>query len=495
MHLLSQPSWFRRGRVKIVAAATALSLLAAAFAMSQAPVHAALQPSARPAKPSATHKVTLVTGDVVTVRTLADGRQIADVDRPDDAVGGVRMQEIQGDLYVVPDEAVALFGVGKLDRRLFNVTDLIEMGYDDAKTGGVPLIATYTQPTTLAAAEPAAPRGSKKVRGLAAIHGAALNADKSQVRTFWTAVAPSSSAQGSSPTLGAGLAKLWLDGRVKVNLKESVPLVGAPEAWAAGYDGHGVKVAVLDTGIDVNHPDLQGQIDGTASFVPAEAITDVNGHGTHVASTIVGTGAASEGDFKGVAPGADLIVGKVLGGVEGYGQDSWVMAGMQWAAESGADVVNMSLGDTVPSDGSDPMSQTVDALSAQYGTLFVIAAGNNGPETISTPGAAASALTVAATDKQDNLAWFSSTGPLAYLGRHEAGHLGAGCGDHRRPLAGDDRRRGGYVPHYRWNLHGHPTRGRGCGDPRAATPWLDRRAAQGAPDEQREGSGRVVLAL
>ena len=100
-------------------------------------------------------------------------------------------------------------------------------------------------------------------------------------------------------------------------------------------------------------------------------ITDVNGHGTHVACTIVGTGAASGGDHKGVAPGADLIVGKVLGGVEGYGQDSWVIAGMQWAAESGADVVNMSLGDTFPTDGTDPMSQAVDALSAQYGTLFV----------------------------------------------------------------------------------------------------------------------------
>ena len=104
----------------------------------------------------------------------------------------------------------------------------------------------------------------------------------------------------------------------------------------AGYDGKGVTVAVLDTGIDANHPDLAGQIDGTASFVPGEdALTDVNGHGTHVASTIVGTGAASDGDNKGVAPGADLIVGKVLGGPEGYGQDSWVLAGMEWAAESG----------------------------------------------------------------------------------------------------------------------------------------------------------------
>ena len=93
-------------------------------------------------------------------------------------------------------------------------------------------------------------------------------------------------------------------------------------------------------------------------------MADVNGHGTHVASTIVGTGAASDGDYRGVAPGADLIVGKVLGGPEGSGQDSWVLAGMEWAAESGAQVVSMSLGDVAPSDGSDPMSQAVDTLSA-----------------------------------------------------------------------------------------------------------------------------------
>ncbi len=401
-------------------------LLAASIAVVQAPAHAVASSPAVPAKATATHKVTLVTGDVVTVTTMADGKQTADVDRPDDAVGGVRLQQIKGDVYVIPDEAAGLLAADRLDRELFNVTDLIEMGYDDAKSGGVPLIATYTPAKSRAAVEPKAPRGSRLVRRLAGIGGAALSAEKKQARTFWSTIAPPSAASSSaapgsvavqgSATLGGGVAKLWLDGRVKVNLKESVPLVGAPEAWAAGFTGRGVKVAVLDTGVDVNHPDLKDQIDGTASFVPGEAVTDVNGHGTHVAGTIVGTGSASGGELKGVAPDADLIVGKVLGGPEGYGQDSWIIAGMQWAAESGADIVNMSLGDSVPSDGSDPMSQTVDTLSAQYGTLFVIAAGNGGPETISTPGAAASALTVAATDKQDNLAYFSSTGPLAYSG-------------------------------------------------------------------------------
>ena len=415
----SSSSPFRRRRWRLISATAVLPLLAAGSAVLQAPAQAAApQPPAVQPKPTATHQVTLVTGDVVTVTTLADGKQLADVDRPDGALGGVRMQQVKGDLYVIPDEAVGLLAADKLDRRLFNVTDLIEMGYDDAKSGGLPLIATYAPSKARTATQPAAPKGSKLVRRLAGIRGSALKADKKQARTFWTTVAPQGSVTVGEPkaALGAGVAKLWLDGRVEVNLKESVPLIGAPEAWAAGYTGEGVKVAVLDTGIDVNHPDLKDQIDATASFVPGEAITDVNGHGTHVAGTIVGTGGASGGDYKGVAPDADLIVGKVLGGEEGYGLDSWIIAGMEWAAQQGADVVNMSLGDSYPTDGSDPMSQTVDALSAQYGTLFVIAAGNAGPETISTPGAAASALTVAATDKQDNLAYFSSTGPLAFSG-------------------------------------------------------------------------------
>lgn len=411
MYSPSHASAFRRGRRRFVSAATALPLLASALAVLQAPAQAAPVKPSVPAKSSATHKVTLVTGDVVTVTTTADGKQIADVDRPDDAVGGVKLQEVGGDLLVIPDEAAALLGTDRLDRRLFNVTDLIEMGYDDAKSAAVPLIATYGGAKSRTSAEPQAPSGSRLTGRLKGIRGAVLSTDKRQARAFWTSLAPK-----GGTALGADVEKLWLDGRVKAELKESVPLVGAPDAWAAGYTGKGVKVAVLDTGIDVNHPDFGGLIDGAASFVPGEAVTDVNGHGTHVAGTIVGSGAASGGANKGVAPGADLYVGKVLGGAEGSGQDSWVMAGMQWAAESGADVVNMSLGNSYPTDGSDPMSRLVDALSAQYGTLFVIAAGNAGPESISAPGAAASALTVAATDKQDRLAPFSSTGPLAGSG-------------------------------------------------------------------------------
>lgn len=113
---------------------------------------------------------------------------------------------------------------------------------------------------------------------------------------------------------------------MKVSLKDSVPQIGAPTAWAAGYDGKGVEVAELDTGVDATHPDLVGQIDQTVSFVPGEDTSDLVGHGTHVASTTVGTGAASGGVYKGVAPGAHLIVGKVLGN-DGFGDESWECSG------------------------------------------------------------------------------------------------------------------------------------------------------------------------
>ncbi len=320
----------RRRRLPAVAAAALAPLVAAGLVIVQAPVEAAPERPTIPEDPSSKHKVTLVTGDVVTVTTLADGQQVADVDRPDDAVGGVRMQEAGGDLYVVPDEAFALVSADRLDPRLFNVTDLIEMGYDDASVGMVPTIIEYAGKPR--AAVPGAPEGSTVLRKLPSIRGAALTTRKPEARTFWTSVAPDADPTAPTPTLAAGIQKLWLDGRVEAALKESVPQIGAPEAWAAGFDGDGVTVAVLDTGIDVNHPDLASQIDASHSFVPGEAVTDVNGHGTHVASTIVGTGAASGGDYTGVAPGADLIVGKVLGGADGQGQDSWVLAGMEWAA-------------------------------------------------------------------------------------------------------------------------------------------------------------------
>ncbi|MFJ6949482.1 S8 family serine peptidase [Streptomyces wuyuanensis] len=195
-------------------------------------------------------------------------------------------------------------------------------------------------------------------------------------------------------------------------LDRSTAQINAPSAWKSGYQGQGVKVAVLDTGVDAAHPDLQGRIEKAKDFSGSSSTDDRFGHGTHVASIVGGTGAASSGTRRGVAPKAGLLIGKVLGD-DGYGSESAVIDGMEWAAGEKAEVVNMSLGADIRTDGTDVMSQAVDSLTATTGTLFVVAAGNSGPDPsgIGSPGAADAALTVAAVERDDSLAGFSSRGP------------------------------------------------------------------------------------
>ncbi|MBP5910836.1 S8 family serine peptidase, partial [Streptomyces sp. LBUM 1478] len=176
-----------------------------------------------------------------------------------------------------------------------------------------------------------------------------------------------------------------------------------------------VLIADLDTGIDANHPDFKGRIAESKVFA-GTSLKDGYGHGTHTASTIAGTGAASNGKYAGVAPGARLLVGKVCDD-DGACPDSAIIAGMEWAAARHAVAVNMSLGDTV-TDGTDPVSTALNRITAQTGTLFVVAAGNEaGPKsngvdgTVGSPGSADAALTVGSTTKRDTLSYFSSQGP------------------------------------------------------------------------------------
>ncbi|MGW3447858.1 S8 family serine peptidase [Streptomyces sp. NPDC001076] len=392
------------------AVAGAAGLLAGAVMPATAapgsPVTTPVTPLTGPSTIAPPQTVTLITGDTVTLTVGPDGKKAVDVRRGKGREAATFLSsEKDGEISVLPADAIPLIKAGRLDPALFNVSQLIEQGYTDAKTGSTPVIATYGTGAET-------PEGTRRTLALPGIDGAALSAKKSTA--FWSDIAP---PLGTEPTakaakqLGDGIDKIWLDARVKASLDVSVPQIGAPEVWKAGYDGTGVKVAVLDTGVDLGHPDLAGKIAGSESFVPDETVQDGFGHGTHVASTIVGSGAASGGRYKGVAPGAQLLVGKVLDNT-GSGQSSWIIAGMEWAAHSGAKIVSMSLGGTAYGP-SDVLSQTVDDLSASTGTLFVIAAGNAGPseQTVGTPGIADSALTVGAVDKSDQLASFSSRGP------------------------------------------------------------------------------------
>ncbi|MEV3859098.1 S8 family serine peptidase [Streptomyces sp. NPDC050095] len=383
------------------------ALLSAGIAFALLPgghAQAAPTPAAAPKATkavSAAHTVTLVTGDKVTVTDLGGGKKTVTVDRAKGATGAVRTQVAHGDVTVVPDEARPYLAAGTLDARLFNVSELIRQGLADTRADATPLIVTYTGRAARSAR--AVPKGAERTRALGSIGGAALDADKG--RTFWDAAT-------TDGHFADGIGKVWLDGQVKADMAESNAQIGTPKAWEAGLTGKGVKVAVLDTGYDATHPDLASRVTESKSFIEGEEVADRNGHGTHTLSTVGGSGAASDGQEKGVAPDSTLAVGKVLSDA-GSGTESQIIAGMEWAAKDvKAKVISMSLGSQEASDGTDPMAAAVNSLSQETGALFVIAAGNVGaPTSIGSPGAADAALTIGAVDASDQAAYFTSQGP------------------------------------------------------------------------------------
>jgi hypothetical protein len=343
--------------------------------------------------------VTLVTGDHVRLLNRAGGEPLFGVEPAPgrENVGFVRESRGDGDVTVIPADAVALVEQGRLDPRLFDVSELVRQGYTDARST-LPLIVSYRQ-SAAPAVEVAA-----TVRRLPSINGAAVVRDRARAGEFWRWLTGSSE-----------VAKVWLDGVAKPRLDVSVPQIGAPVAWGMGLTGAGVTVGVLDTGIKADHPDLAGKVVEARDFTGTrpDASDDI-GHGTHVAGIIAGTGAASGGRYRGVAPDAKLVSGKVC--VNFGCPESDVIAGMEWIAPK-VHVVNMSLGGE-STDGTDPMSQALNNLTARYGTLFVVAGSNDrsidAPDptnSVSAPAVADAALAVGSVSAQDTTSPFSGPGP------------------------------------------------------------------------------------
>ncbi|MER6435861.1 S8 family peptidase [Streptomyces sp. NPDC001185] len=353
--------------------------------------------------------IPLITGDRIAI----DGRGAFLSARP--AKGRedipILVRTLGGHTYAVPDDARALIESGRLDRRLFDITTLSAPAYE--RDPGPRLIVMYSGARPAARTALRTTAGADIHRTLPSINADAITTTANGTATLWSAITQESAHAGNR-AVAPGIASVWLDAVVHATLDKSVPQIGGPEAWAAGFDGTGSRIAVLDSGIDTTHPDLAQQVVAEHNFSDSPTVGDLFGHGTHVASIAAGTGAKSGGKYKGVAPGARILNDKVLND-SGSGSMSQIIAGMEWAVSEKADVANLSLG-AYDSEGTDPMEEAVDTLSAESGTLFVVAAGNSGEQgsgTINTPGSADAALTVGAVDKQDALASFSSTGPRA----------------------------------------------------------------------------------
>lgn len=224
-----------------------------------------------------------------------------------------------------------------------------------------------------------------------------------------------------------GVRAVYPDYQVQALLTNSVPLIGAPVVWtmtdgsSLPVTGSGMRVAVIDSGIDYNHADLGGP-----GFPNARVITGYNfiadtsdpwddlGHGTHMAGTV-----GANGGKKGVAPGASLMAYKIFD-ANGKGVTSDILAAIELAldpdgnpaSQDGAHVINLSLGDA--GTPNDPLSQACDH-AVQSGVIVVAAGGNSGPRYSSTtsPGIAQQVISVGATNITDGIWTYSSRGPVS----------------------------------------------------------------------------------
>jgi subtilisin family serine protease len=214
--------------------------------------------------------------------------------------------------------------------------------------------------------------------------------------------------------------------------------IHAPAAWARGAKGSGVKIAVVDTGVDLHHPDLAAKVVPGKDLTPAKdqgcaGPQDENGHGTHVA----GIAAASTNNGIGVAgtaPAARIMPVRVLD-ASGSADDPTVIAGIRYAADHGAKVINLSLGGEPPASETPQLNGPIaKAVGYAYskGALVVAAAGNESVPLCSYPGASNKAVCVAAVDRNGAPSFYSNfpVSPAGAVGvRAPGGTAGIDCED------------------------------------------------------------------
>lgn len=357
----------------------------------------------------------------------------------DDVITFAHESENEISLATMPGY-MSVFSVAPVDKDLFDREFLDNEGY--VKDGKVPVIVTLNvsnamageaSPKTFSAESAKTFESGKKevldflgysspkafsvsqaepAKDLKIINAIALKVDEDKI--------------GDIASLGA-VRKVELDRKVFVNLRDSVPLMNATAVWrlldanVRNITGFNITIAIIDTGVDYTHPDLGGcfgsgcKVAGGYDFVNLDSNPmDDHGHGTHVAAT-----AAGNGTLNGVAPDAIVYAYKVLS-AGGSGSYSQVISGVERATDPNndgvysdhLDILSMSLGGG--GDENSALSLAVDR-AVDRGVVAVVAAGNSGTSdgAIGTPGSALKAITIAATDKNDAIAYFSSRGPTA----------------------------------------------------------------------------------
>ncbi len=187
----------------------------------------------------------------------------------------------------------------------------------------------------------------------------------------------------------------------------------ATKAINSNYSGAGIRVAVLDTGLDLTHPDFADRSINSKSFIDGEEVQDLQGHGTHCIGTSCGTLNPSFPMRYGVAYGAEIFAGKVLSNA-GSGADGGILAGIAWAIDNGCQIISMSLGAaTRPGTLFSQIYEQVAKRALRQGTLIIAAAGNESGRPgfinpVGRPANCPSIMSVAALDNRLQVASFSN---------------------------------------------------------------------------------------
>ncbi|MBD2511826.1 S8 family serine peptidase [Nostoc muscorum FACHB-395] len=183
--------------------------------------------------------------------------------------------------------------------------------------------------------------------------------------------------------------------------------------------GRGIRVAILDSGLDMNHPDFANRHIVSQSFIDGETAEDTNGHGTHCAGTSCGSSQPTTLPRYGIAYEAEIYIGKVVKNEKGKakGTDGTILAGINWAIENNCQIISMSIGARVAvGEGFSQIYETVARQALERGTLIIAAAGNDSFRSIENPiynpvnhpADCPSIMAVGAVDSQMHVAWFSN---------------------------------------------------------------------------------------
>ncbi|MDR2378302.1 MAG: S8 family serine peptidase, partial [Bifidobacteriaceae bacterium] len=336
---LSNPTAGRRAAAAATACALAVTVSLAAAAVKASSSDAAQATGAIPAELASSaaqgsapaQEVRLITGDVIRLNSAGGVAGVEPGPRTDATRPRFLTYTRSDQTYVFPSDVQSLIG-RQLDPELFNVTELASYGL--GRDGAVPVIVQAGSGAGAATVAELAKLGLKVTAELGVVPAQAGQADAatdSGPAASWLLIEAAAEPE-------PGVEKIWLDGMTHVEPLEGadggpdpgyqtppwMEFIGADQAKAGGLSGAGVKVAVVDSGVDSNHPDLAGQVVAAKDFTDLGSPIDENGHGTFVASEIAGTGAASDGVYAGVAPGAKIVNARVLD-ADGWGSNSGIL--------------------------------------------------------------------------------------------------------------------------------------------------------------------------